>query len=139
MSPADIFGARNKIGRRIDGASLEIRLGDPPPSSNNMFANVPGKGRIKSKLYNLWIESAGWEARTQSVNRVGGSVLIDITVFRMSKIADIDNRVKACIDLLVAHDLIDDDKNVQEIRARWSNERGCKIVVSRIQDSAVAA
>lgn len=122
--------AVNSNNRRATGERLEIRLTDPPPSSNNMFANVPGRGRIKSKLYKLWIESAGWEARIQSALRVPGPVLIDITVFRMSKIADIDNRVKAVVDLLVAHDLIDDDKNVSEVRARWSDQLGCRIVVT---------
>lgn len=124
--------AAAKAFRRAEGERIEIVLTDPPPSSNNMFANVSGQGRIKSKLYTLWIETAGWEARQQAKLRVGGTVLIDITVFRMSKIADIDNRVKAVIDLLVAHDLIDDDKHVQEIRARWSDEKGCRIVVERI-------
>ncbi len=91
-----------------------------PPSVNDMFRNVRGKGRVKTAAYNDWLGHAGWLLRSQHPAPVKGRVVILISVERTSKCADIDNRVKAIFDLLVTHGVIDDDRNVVGFAAAWA-------------------
>lgn len=97
--------------------SIEIPA---PPSVNEMFRNVRGRGRVKTAAYNDWLGHAGWVLRSQSPDRVGGRVVLVISVERASKSADIDNRVKAILDLLVTHGVIEDDRNVVGFAAAWA-------------------
>lgn len=97
--------------------SLEIPA---PPSVNEMFRNVRGKGRVKTSAYLDWRGHAGWVLRSQRPERVPGRIVVLISVERMSNCADIDNRVKAIFDLLVSHGVIDDDRNVVGFAAAWA-------------------
>ncbi len=84
-----------------------------PPSTNALYANVPGKGRVKTKRYRDWITAAGWEMRAQgTVNFSCGSVRMLIEgVGKM----DVDN-VKAIPDLCKAMGIIADDKLIEDLR-----------------------
>ncbi len=97
--------------------SVEIPV---PPSVNDMFRNVRGKGRVKTAAYADWLGHAGWVLRSQNPSRIGGRVVLVLSVERMSKSADIDNRVKAILDLLVTHGVIDDDRNVVGFAVAWA-------------------
>ena len=98
----------------------------PPPSANNLYANVPGKGRVKTTLYRIWANSAGWQVRQQfgTLPHYDGFVYLDIDLPRGM---DIDNGQKACFDLLqtpkgrrLKHGLgiIVDDKMIDELHIR---------------------
>lgn len=93
-----------------------------PPSTNMLFRNVRGKGRVRTEKYDAWLAEAGWKLRMQRPESVKGPVVLVIGVERMSKTADIDNRIKAVADLLVKHRVIDDDKNVMAVAAAWASE-----------------
>lgn len=93
-----------------------------PPSSNHLFANIPGKGRVKTSAYRGWIKEAGWALQSQRHEEVAGPVKVSIAVRRTSGRADIDNRIKALLDLLVRHRVIGDDRMVEELYIRWSAE-----------------
>lgn len=94
-----------------------------PPSVNRLWKNVPGVGRVRTKFYTDWQHEAGWRLRAQRPPHVPGRVMLLIAVERSWASADIDNRVKALIDLLVTHKVIDDDSNVVGFAAAWSPER----------------
>lgn len=78
-----------------------------PPSVNNCYVNISGKGRIKSRSYVDWTEHAGWVIKAAKLSKVDGDY-----AFRMEVPlgADIDNRIKAALDIFVQHELTDDDK-----------------------------
>lgn len=87
-----------------------------PPSANKLFANVPGKGRVKTKAYARWRRNAilAIFAQVRADRRVGGPVSLSLCVPSGMR-GDLDNRLKAAIDALVASNRIDDDKHVQSI------------------------
>jgi Holliday junction resolvase RusA-like endonuclease len=94
-----------------------------PPSVNAMFRNVPGKGRVRTKLYDDWRGHAGWRLKLQNPEPVRGDVVILVGVERANGAADVDNRIKALFDLLVEHGVIEDDSKVVGFAAAWSPQR----------------
>lgn len=102
-----------------------------PPPVNNLFANIEGKGRVRSSRYRTWANAAGWEIRAQRPARLRGPVSITLTFEDGGSRADIDNLAKAPIDLLVALALIeaDDAKTVREVTLRWGSVNGLQIRV----------
>lgn len=85
-----------------------------PPSVNGLF---PGKTRrFKSAKYKAWIEAAGWEIKAQKVRPVSGPYAITIELAETLR-GDVDNRTKACLDLLVSHRLTPDDSKAVSVTA----------------------
>lgn len=78
-----------------------------PPSTNALYANVRGKGRVKTKRYREWIEAAGWELASQRPGRVPGWYRLTVLIPAKASL-DADN-LKALSDLLKRHNVIDDD------------------------------
>ncbi len=100
-----------------------MRLSLPvPPSANTLYANAR-KGRVKSGVYNAWIERAGWQLKAQRPEPIAGPVLVRILAPENNR-RDIDNVIKPAIDLLVLHELIEGDrcKTVRGIQAAWHDE-----------------
>ena len=91
-----------------------------PPSVNEMFSNKAGRGRIKTRAYLDWRGHAAWRIREQRPPRIDGHVVISLAVERVSLQADIDNRVKAIFDALVAAEVIEDDRFVVGFCIAWS-------------------
>ena len=87
-----------------------------PPSANRLFANVPGKGRVKTRAYKNWRKAAILTifAQVRADLRIGGPVGLSICVPTGMR-GDLDNRLKCLIDALVAANRIDDDKHVHSI------------------------
>lgn len=91
-----------------------------PPSTNNLFINVKGRGRIKSRQYKAWAEEAGWRLLAQRVRPVSGRVHVTIRAIRKDgRRRDIDNIIKPILDLLVAQRVISDDRHVEMVSASW--------------------
>jgi len=88
-----------------------IRLSLPyPVSVNAMYANAAGKGRVKTERYKTWINAAGWNVRAARPVKVAGPYTLEITLFQSDRRKrDIDNVVKPISDLLVEHQLVEDD------------------------------
>jgi Holliday junction resolvase RusA-like endonuclease len=87
-----------------------IRLQHVPPSTNNLFVNVRGKGRVKSERYRTWLQAAGWDlARFNHNQRWNEPVYLTIAIGNLRANADVSNRVKAIEDLLVVHKIIPGD------------------------------
>lgn len=95
-----------------------------------MYANISGKGRIKTAAYKRWINAMGWELKLQNPTPLKGSVAVCIYVHPKMR-GDIDNRIKACLDLLVKMGVIEDDKFVYDLAIYRADtvDRGFEIVL----------
>lgn len=83
-----------------------------PPSANNVFLNVAGRGRVRSKAYRAWAEEAGWMVKSRMNGMVTDPISVRIELCPKNRRAyDIDNRIKPSLDLLVACGVIPDDSN----------------------------
>ena len=94
-----------------------------PPSVNNLYANIPGKGRVKSSRYRTWRQAAGWAMRvdgnkTRSWPTIAGPV--EVQFINGNRRGDLDNGCKAVGDLLVEMGVISDDRLIE----KWSISRG---------------
>lgn len=113
-----------------------------PPTVNSMFANRRGGGRQRTKKYNDWRQEAYLAAVAQpdtSLNMFSGPVMVDITCRRPRKNCDIDNRIKPVLDLLQAAGVIEDDKHVMEVRARWGDVEGAEVSITHWTEEEVRA
>ena len=86
-----------------------IRLAHVPPSTNTLYANVPGKGRVKSQRYRTWLNAVGWDIKRYTKDNWDIPVYLTICIGKLRKNADISNRVKAVEDLLVTYGIIPGD------------------------------
>lgn len=108
-----------------------IVLSEAPPSVNRMFANVPGKGRVKTRAYRLWLKTAKMEVMCQRPGQHTGRV--DILVRLPETIrGDASNRIKAAEDLLVTMGVIPDDakKYVRRSSAEFAPVERPEIVIT---------
>jgi crossover junction endodeoxyribonuclease RusA len=103
-----------------------------PISTNALFLNKKGKGRIKTQKYRAWIEEAGWEIKRQHVPSFNGPVSLAYELSTKSRM-DLPNCEKGVTDLLVAMGIIPDDspKYVRGVVLNWSSEvEGVRVTVS---------
>lgn len=88
-----------------------------PPSTNSLFANVRG-GRIKTTRYRSWRQQAvlAIELQRPRPGRIAGPAEVEIILPPFQ--GDPDNRIKPCIDAIVAAGVLADDgaRFVQAIR-----------------------
>lgn len=107
-------------------ASSGLAVGSPvhftmptPPSTNHLFKNVRGVGRVKASHYDDFLRMGVAAIRGQRVGKVSGHVVAVIGVERMSDRADIDNRLKALLDTIVSADVIEDDNRITALAIAW--------------------
>lgn len=94
-----------------------------PISTNNLFANVNGRGRIRSAAYNTW----RWQvlaARQPQKPLPKFTAPVSVTFFVGEKGVgnmDADNCAKAYLDALKTHGVIPDDsrKWVRAVTVKW--------------------
>lgn len=93
-----------------------------PPSVNQLYRNVPGRGRVKTRHYADWVAQALRQLRTQNWDYVPGRTVVCMKIPRPAgrKSGDLDNKCKAALDLLVKAGVMDDDKNVVGIAMCWA-------------------
>ena len=92
-----------------------------PPSVNGMFANVPGKGRIKSRDYKSWIRAAGWgvaaAANWQADKRPFGPGFTVTLFLPLTMRGELDDRLKPVLDRLVRRRVRVDDRHASQVKA----------------------
>lgn len=92
-----------------------------PPTVNHLYANIPGRGRVKSKRYHTWINAVNWQVAAQNPSKVTGEVEVAIFVKRPDKRKrDLDNLCKASLDMLVSNALIEDDSKIVKLSIEWT-------------------
>ena len=110
-----------------------------PVTLNRLFANVPGKGRVKTNEYKAWINQAGWELVRQLCGQRGenkkikGKFTFSMRPLRPDKrVRDIDNLSKGVFDLLKTHGVIEDDAlcEIEEKRWRYDGPPGIAIKIT---------
>lgn len=101
-----------------------------PPSVNNLFFNVVGKGRRPTRAYTDWQTSAGYEIAAQRPGCVAGPYFLTIRVRRATLRRDIGNYEKPISDLLVKMGVVEDDRHCEGIDIRWADEgEGVRVTV----------
>lgn len=112
-------GAQTGEVRRQSSSPVFLTL-PIPPSVNDLWKNLKTGGRAETAIYRDWKGHAGWVLREQRPHHVPGPVVVIATVERNNAKADIDNREKAVLDLLVAHQVIEDDRFVEAVAWSWT-------------------
>jgi crossover junction endodeoxyribonuclease RusA len=81
-----------------------------PPSVNGTFRKH--NGSHLSERYREWRDAAGWELKAQRPQPIKGKVHIEMQLVAPDRRArDGDNLLKAPLDLLVKHGIVEDDSN----------------------------
>lgn len=114
----------------------ETRIALPwPPSTNNLFVNK-GRRRFVSQEYAAWRREAGWTLQAQRPPKFLGQVEIGIELCAPHRRRyDLDNRVKATLDLLTEHRVIRDDSDpwVRAVSVRRvENAAPCVVTVRAV-------
>lgn len=105
----------------------------PPPSVNNLFLNVHGRGRVISPKYREWKAEAGWRLKQQKPKKIKGPVVVDIAHQDSGRI-DGDNTLKPLFDLLVEHQVIEADTRpiVRRFSFGWEDVVGVRVTISSV-------
>lgn len=111
-----------------------------PPTVNKLYANVAGRGRVKTKRYLTWIQAAGWALKEQKPAKVDGPYCLWLYCERPDKRRrDLANLEKAVSDLLVSHGVVGDDSECAELHLYWSGSgRDCIVHIEPAQPIAMA-
>src|SRR5262245_10221330 len=88
-----------------------------PPSLNNAFFNVRGRGRVKSSVYRYWLARTAWEIAAQRQGCCGGGFTVEIVLPRRTR-GDIDNRCKGILDALTMGGAVRDDRDCRCLTIR---------------------
>lgn len=95
-----------------------------PPSTNNLFMNAKGRGRVKSKQYREWIEDNGHAAGSlKTPDRFPVRVCLKVGG-KLNVRRDLDNLIKPCLDLLVSVGVLPDDSWKYVTGGRWEYQPG---------------
>jgi Holliday junction resolvase RusA-like endonuclease len=134
--PFSVVKARGAFGLDCDARDERsiVNLCLPtPPSLNNLFVNNPNGGRFRSPNYEGWLNEAGWILAAQKPGRISGRFAIDVSITRPTRKCDLDNRLKAILDLLTKHRVIGDDFLCEKISLAWSDEgEGARVTLTKV-------
>lgn len=100
-----------------------------PPGVNNLYANVQGRGRVKTKRHREWAAAAGWAFNGHQMVKGEFELNIILSKAKKRKNQDLDGLLKAPIDLLVAHGIVEDDSLCQKITVALGDCKGFHIEV----------
>lgn len=105
-----------------------------PPPANNLFLNVK-HGRVKAPRYRAWLKEAGealvQQHAEQRFSQISGRYHLYVSAQRPDKRKrDLGNIEKPLSDILVAHNVIEDDSLADIITLRWDGEgTRCRVEV----------
>lgn len=101
-----------------------------PPSTNCLFRNVPGRGRVISGVYQRWQDAAKKRFWGVKIEMFPVPVAITITV-PWGRGPDVDNTAKGVIDMLVKMGVIQDDnrKHVWKVTSQLGDVTECDVEV----------
>lgn len=95
-----------------------------PPSVNRLWRTKPGGGVYRSPKYAEWRNAAIWQASVQiKSQKIEGPFAIRLAFVRPDKRRrDLDNLIKAAMDVIVTVGLVEDDCLCERIEAYWAPE-----------------
>jgi Holliday junction resolvase RusA-like endonuclease len=88
----------------------------------NRVWRVGAGGRVyKSPAYVAWAREAGWELVRQKPDRFppGAQVAVTLRLGKAKRARDADNCAKGILDLLQAHGIVKNDRDVVDLRITW--------------------
>lgn len=93
-----------------------------PPSVNAIWRFTKEGKMYRTSEYNRWRmgEGINLKAQLRSQRKFIGPVFLTLAMRRPSANSDIDNRSKACLDLLQHVGAIDNDKHVMGLNMFWT-------------------
>lgn len=96
---------------------------EKPPSANNLYRNVPGKGRVRSDAYKAWQHRAGWQVELARPGFISGKVEVRYAIPwpKDKRRRDLENLAKPLSDLLVKHRLIEDDSRIVRLELAYAD------------------
>jgi Holliday junction resolvase RusA-like endonuclease len=89
-----------------------------PPSTNNLFRNGSHGGRYKTKAYKAWLTEACWEIKLQRPPTLHPPLRTCLRVLIEAPLGpnrDIDNGLKAVLDVLTTMGVYADDKLIDAL------------------------
>lgn len=127
--------------RSISESHVTYDLPNMPPSANNLYFNVPGRGRVKSSSYEDWLHQAGILIRRQGIARMTQRVDIVFSLEDKHPRRDASNAIKPLEDLLVKLGVLPDDRSkfVRSVTAKWAPIDGIRIDIRPYSHSATGA
>ena len=101
-----------------DGVVPVLKLSLPPaPPLNNIYANVRGRGRVKTAKYRRWLRQADAHYMVQKLH-LAEKITVPYTCrmwFPPGMRSDIDARAKAILDWMVSRGLTIDDRHCRRL------------------------
>lgn len=95
--------------------SLRLPL---PPSANRYWRSAPGRGLVRSKEADLYIEQIAVFCRIQGIRPIRGKYRITITAYGLRADADLGNVEKILSDALEGHAFLN-DRDARRIVLEW--------------------
>lgn len=120
--------------REIPDRAMTLELPMLPPSTNHLYFNVPGQGRVKTRAYNDWLFQCGILLKRQITGRLMGRVDLRFLLEDKHPQRDASNCIKPIEDLLVKTGAIHNDnaKFVRRVSAEWAPIKGVRIEIERV-------
>lgn len=108
-----------------------------PISTNNLYRNVPGRGRVPTPEYKAWKEEAALRLMAQRARPMLPPYCIVLTIPAKWR-GDLDNAAKAPLDALQSACVLRNDRDVADLRIiRAGGGPGIKVVVMSLVRGAV--
>lgn len=122
-------------------AVAKVVLTLPYPPSVNALWRRGENGVYRSDRYRTWICAAGNELKAQRPGRVAGPFAIVVELGRPDRRQrDSDNALKAVLDLLEAHRVIDNDSLQRRTTVEWTEGIvGARVTVTAWDEAARVA
>lgn len=105
-----------------------------PPSTNGLWRRTrDGQVRL-SDTYAAWLKEAGTLMMIARQRPTRGLFMASIRMQRGRSRIDLDNGIKACLDLLQAMGLVENDKLCERVTATWADDAdGLEIDVEPVE------
>jgi len=133
------FSSHSLEGVRVEhkaiGLGGTIRLALPfPPSTSTLFENAPGGGRLPTKRYREWRQTARADILRQRPRLAAGPVEVTITLEERPGRRDADNLIKAVLECLIANGIIAGDHSaiLRRVTAQWGMVEGALVEITRL-------